>query len=281
MRSLAESGVQVATAAGGFDHATICDPLAGVPILRVALRCSEAVRRRRLDSEPHNRPIASLDRAVEDVHAEWTYELEPSTDEALPHELAQHVTRPRSPEPTQPCGNQPVGGVQRASSRRSQGINATPETAPRRRDIQSSVVMKRVCDIPSRNLPSSSTPVCRNARRSTGRSGVLICAVSIGEELSVDVQRGGRRSYSSSGYARDGSWGLFRPMRWPSESHTIARIGRSTVRTSTLPGRGSRDSGRVGRELGRRCLPTGLGARGSESRSSVTVCRTGPMARRR
>ena len=44
MRSLAESGVQVATAAGGFDHATICDSLAGVPILRVALRCSEAVR---------------------------------------------------------------------------------------------------------------------------------------------------------------------------------------------------------------------------------------------
>lgn len=47
------------------------------------------MRRRRLDSEPHKRPIESLDRAVEDVHAEWTYELELSTDEALPDELAQ------------------------------------------------------------------------------------------------------------------------------------------------------------------------------------------------
>ena len=63
------------------------------------------------------------------------------------------ATRPRSPEPTQSCGNQPVGGVQRASSRRSQGINATPETAPRRGDVQSSVAMKRVGDIPWRESP--------------------------------------------------------------------------------------------------------------------------------
>lgn len=91
MRSLAEFGMQVATSAGGFDHQTICESLRGVPVLLVALRCSEESRRKRLASEPHKRPIVSLDRTVADVHTGWTYDLELETDEATPHQLAVQV----------------------------------------------------------------------------------------------------------------------------------------------------------------------------------------------
>ena len=91
MRSLAESGIQVATSAGGFDQQTICESLRGVPVRLVALRCSEESRRKRLAVEPHKRPIASLDRTVADVHTGWTYDLELDTAEATPHQLAAQV----------------------------------------------------------------------------------------------------------------------------------------------------------------------------------------------
>lgn len=91
MRSLAESGIQVATSAGGFDQQTICESLRGVPVLLVGLRCSEETRRQRLAAEPHQRPIASLDRTGADVHTGWTYDLELDTDEATPHQLAAQV----------------------------------------------------------------------------------------------------------------------------------------------------------------------------------------------
>ena len=108
MRSLAASGIQVATSAGGFDQQTICESLRGVPVRLVALRCSEETRRRRLAAEPHKRPIASLDRTVADGHTGWTYDLKLDTDEATPHQLAAQVISswpaetPSSPDPAIP-----------------------------------------------------------------------------------------------------------------------------------------------------------------------------------
>ncbi len=109
MRSLAESGIQVAISAGGFDQQTICESLRGVPVRLVALRCSEESLGKRLAVEPHKRPIASLDRTVADVHTGWTYDLELDTDGATPHQLAAQVielaTRRRvaATRPSQSC----------------------------------------------------------------------------------------------------------------------------------------------------------------------------------
>ena len=91
MRSLAESGIQVATSAGGFDQRIICESLRGVPVRLVALRCSEETRRKRLAADPHRRPIAGLNGTLPDVHSGWTYDLELDTDDATPQQLAARV----------------------------------------------------------------------------------------------------------------------------------------------------------------------------------------------
>jgi chloramphenicol 3-O-phosphotransferase len=126
MRSLAESGIQVATSAGGFDQQTICESLRGVPVCLVALRCSEESRRKRLAVEPHKRPIASLDRTVADVHTGWTYDLELDTDEATPHQLAARVveSKPRlrvaANRPSQSCRrDSPTPAIAQKSFRRA------------------------------------------------------------------------------------------------------------------------------------------------------------------
>lgn len=91
MRALAERGMQVATSAGGFSEESIRTALEGLPVLCVELRCAETTRWERLDAQPHLRPIASLRRHAEDVHAGWDYDLELDNDTADPRELARKL----------------------------------------------------------------------------------------------------------------------------------------------------------------------------------------------
>lgn len=90
MRSLAESGFPVATSSGGFTQDVIDEALDGVPVLKIALRCNDDEIRRRIDQDPHLRPIWATN-GTGDMHDGWHYDLELRTDDMSPHQLASAV----------------------------------------------------------------------------------------------------------------------------------------------------------------------------------------------